>query len=402
MEENNKHVQPNSKEEGVQRLNRILSESLIKATDTYKTPPQIIWVDNSSIATLGNFSASTGKAKAKKTFNVSALVAASLANGKVLNYRASLPEGKRKILYVDTEQSRYHCHNVLERILKLAGLPTSIDNENLDFICLREYTPSVRIEVIDYALAQDQSYGLVIIDGIRDLLLDINNAGESVEVINKMMEWSSKYDLHIHCVLHQNKGDNNVRGHIGTEMNNKAETVLVITKSTTNPDISEVKAMHIREKEFKPFAFTVNEEGLPEIVEHTPEKEEGDKQPSRFTYQDLTSEQHNEALTAAFKEKPIKGFDRMVEELTQAYADIGFKRGRSVIIKMLKYLINEQKLIVKRDNHYYFGYTPAEIDLFHEEESKQFRNQFSLRPYLYIRNKAKVNRNRRLNWEAEK
>ena len=339
MEENNKHVQPNSKEEGVQRLNRILSESLIKATDTYKTPPQIIWVDNSSIATLGNFSASTGKAKAKKTFNVSALVAASLANGKVLNYRASLPEGKRKILYVDTEQSRYHCHNVLERILKLAGLPTSIDNENLDFICLREYTPSVRIEVIDYALAQDQSYGLVIIDGIRDLLLDINNAGESVEVINKMMEWSSKYDLHIHCVLHQNKGDNNVRGHIGTEMNNKAETVLVITKSTTNPDISEVKAMHIR-----------------------------DKQPSRFTYQDLTSEQHNEALTAAFKEKPIKGFDRMVEELTQAYADIGFKRGRSVIIKMLKYLINEQKLIVKRDNHYYFGYTPAEIDLFHEEE----------------------------------
>ena len=330
MEENNKHVQPNSKEEGVQRLNRILSESLIKATDTYKTPPQIIWVDNSSIATLGNFSASTGKAKAKKTFNVSALVAASLANGKVLNYRASLPEGKRKILYVDTEQSRYHCHNVLERILKLAGLPTSIDNENLDFICLREYTPSVRIEVIDYALAQDQSYGLVIIDGIRDLLLDINNAGESVEVINKMMEWSSKYDLHIHCVLHQNKGDNNVRGHIGTEMNNKA--------------------------------------GLPEIVEHTPEKEEGDKQPSRFTYQDLTSEQHNEALTTAFKEKPIKGFDRMVEELTQAYADIGFKRGRSVIIKMLKYLINEQKLIVKRDNHYYFGYTPAEIDLFHEEE----------------------------------
>ena len=32
-----------------------------------------------------------------------------------------------------------------------------------------------------------------------------------------------------------------LRGHIGTEMNNKAETVLVITKSTTNPDISEVR-----------------------------------------------------------------------------------------------------------------------------------------------------------------
>ena len=367
--ENEKRTDRNSWAElDENRLSDILTASQIKATDTYVTPPQIIWIDNSTIATLGNFSASTGKAKAKKTFNVSAIVAASLAGRQVLNYRAHLPEGKRRILYVDTEQSRFHCHNVLERILRLAGLPTTTDNENLDFICLREYTPAVRIEVIDYALRQNKGYGLVIIDGIRAQMLDINSTSESVEVINKMMEWSSKYDLHIHCVLHQNKGDNNVRGHIGPEMNNKAETVLVITKSTTNPDISEVKAMHIREKEFKPFAFTVNEEGLPEIVEHTPEKEEGDKQPSRFTYQDLTSEQHNEALTAAFKEKPIKGFDRMVEELTQAYADIGFKRGRSVIIKMLKYLINEQKLIVKRDNHYYFGYTPAEIDLFHEEE----------------------------------
>lgn len=368
MEKGRKPSADSLSDEERNRISHILNESLIKATDTYKTPPQIIWVDNSTIATLGNFSASTGKAKAKKTFNVSALVAASLANGKVLNYRASLPDGKRRILYVDTEQSRYHCHNVLERILKLAGLPTSIDNENLDFICLREYTPSVRIEVIDYALAQGQGYGLVIIDGIRDLLLDINNAGESVEVINKMMEWSSKYDLHIHCVLHQNKGDNNVRGHIGTEMNNKAETVLVITKSTTNPDISEVKAMHIREKEFKPFAFTVNEKGLPEIVDNVSEKDDRDRQPSRFTFQDLTSEQHNEALTAAFKEKPIKGFSNVVDELMQAYADIGFKRGRSVIIKMLKYLINDRKLIVKRDSLYYFGFTPSEIDLFHDEE----------------------------------
>lgn len=48
------------------RLSDILSASQIKATDTYETPPQIIWIDNSTIATLGNFSASTGKAKSKR------------------------------------------------------------------------------------------------------------------------------------------------------------------------------------------------------------------------------------------------------------------------------------------------------------------------------------------------
>ena len=52
------------------RLSQILKDALIKATDTYSTPPQIIWIDNSTIATLGNFSASTGKAKAKKTFKI--------------------------------------------------------------------------------------------------------------------------------------------------------------------------------------------------------------------------------------------------------------------------------------------------------------------------------------------
>jgi hypothetical protein len=62
------------------------------------------------------------------------------------------------------------------------------------------------------------------------------------------------------------KGDNNVRGHIGTEMNNKAEAVLLIDKSASDPNISEVKPLYTREKESKPFAFTVNAEGLLELA----------------------------------------------------------------------------------------------------------------------------------------
>lgn len=348
------------------RLSDILSASQIKATDTYETPPQIIWIDNSTIATLGNFSASTGKAKSKKTFNVSALVAASLAGKQVLNYRAHLPEGKRRILYVDTEQSRYHCHTVLERILRLAGLPTTADSENLDFICLREYSPTVRISVIDYALRQGKGYGLVIIDGIRDLMLDINSTSESVEVINKMMEWSSRYDLHIHCVLHLNKGDNNVRGHIGTEMSNKAETVLVISKCNENPSVSEVHALHIREKEFKPFAFTVDDNGLPVIAEgHTFGDTPKPRQRTSFT--ELSIEQHREALSAAFDGKPIRGFENVLQRLIASYENIGFKRGRSVMIKLLQYLTENLKLIVKRDKLFYYDVTPTEALLFDEE-----------------------------------
>ena len=213
--------------------------------------------------------------------------------------------------------------------------------------------------MIDYALLQGKGYGLVIIDGIRDLMLDINSTSESVEVINKMMEWSSHYDLHIHCVLHLNKGDSNVRGHIGTEMSNKAETVLVISKSSENLAISEVHALHIREKEFKPFSFTVDDNGLPVIANgHTFGDAQKPKQRTNFT--ELTVEQHRETLSAAFDGKPIRGFENVLQRLIASYETIGCKRGRSVIIKLLQYLMDNLKLVASRTSYFTITRHPRE------------------------------------------
>ena len=46
--------------------------------------------------------------------------------------------------------------------------------------------------------------GLLIIDGIRVLMYDINSPSESTDLINLLMRWSSGYNLHIHTVLHLN------------------------------------------------------------------------------------------------------------------------------------------------------------------------------------------------------
>lgn len=69
------------------------------------------------------FSASIGKAKSKKTFNLSAIVAAALKGDMVVNYTGCFPPDKNKILYVDTEQSDHHCNRVYKRILKLEDFP---------------------------------------------------------------------------------------------------------------------------------------------------------------------------------------------------------------------------------------------------------------------------------------
>jgi hypothetical protein len=63
-----------------------------------------------------------------------------------------------------------------------------------------------------------------------------------------------------------NKGDDNTRGHLGTELNSKAETALQITKDEFDRDISSITAMYIRDIEFEPFALRINSVNLPELV----------------------------------------------------------------------------------------------------------------------------------------
>ena len=74
------------------------------------------------------------------------------------------------------------------------------------------------------------------------MVYDINSPSESTKVISLLMTWTGERHIHIHTILHQNKGDENARGHIGTELSNKAETVLQVEKDEKDPDISTVKA----------------------------------------------------------------------------------------------------------------------------------------------------------------
>ena len=331
-----------------EELESYLSKGEIKATDKITIPPKILFVGDCTIATFGNFSASTGKAKSKKTFNISAMVAAAVTNSTVLNYRACLPEGKRNILYFDTEQSKFHCHSVLERIYKLSGLSLKEDDPRLMFWGLREYTPKLRIAVIDYALRKYDEVGLVIIDGLRDLMYDINNGKEATDVMTVLMAWTSVYELHIYTVLHLNKNDNNPRGHIGTELENKAETVLIISKNTMNNSVSEVKPMHMRDKEFTTFAFHIDDNKLPVLDSSMSVTVVKSREKSLVS---LDNEVHQEVLGKLFEENTPTKYNDLVNVVAQAYEAAGYKRGLNGIKGLIK-LLTSKGIIVKEENGY--------------------------------------------------
>ena len=335
-----------------EELRNYIKESVISVTGTYEQSASVLMVDDSTIGTLGNFSASIGKAKSKKTFNVSAIAAASLKNGTVLHYRACFPDGKRKILYVDTEQGKNHCQIVLNRILRLAGLPKYCDADNLTMLALRKYSPEVRLAITEEAIGMIPDLGLVIIDGIRDFIHDINSPGESTDVISKFMQWTDDRQIHIHTVLHQNKNDEHARGHVGTELNNKAETVLQITKSTQDGNISEVKAAHIRDRDFEPFAFRINDSALPEVVDGYVFQQP--KQEKSFPLTELTEQQRRTALENGFGKRTVQGYSNVIQALKQGYASIGYERGRNVLVALNTFLVNK-RMIVKEGKGYRYN-----------------------------------------------
>lgn len=325
-------------------------DALLFITDEFESPPVILKVFNSVIGTLGNFSASTGKAKSKKTFNVCAIVAAAMTNGMVLNYSASLPPVKRKVLYVDTEQSDFHCKRILSRILRLAGLPVDTHPDSLIFLCLRKYETKNRLKKIEEAIYEIDNLGLVVIDGIRDLVHDINSPAESTDLITKLMRWTDERKIHIHTVLHLNKGDDNTRGHLGTELNNKAETVLQVTKDEFDRDISSVSPMFIRDRDFEPFAFRINDRSLPEQVENyqsrQPEKRKA------FAYTEVPEEKHREALEAVFSTCEALSYGQLIKRLQSCYTGAGYKCG-SVKAKSLKVFLANKRMIIQGEDKLY-------------------------------------------------
>lgn len=335
----------------VSNVTQLWHSSRLKITDDFEYPPIILKVNDSIIGTLGNFSASTGKAKSKKTFNITAIVASALINDFVLNYASSFPDTKRKILYVDTEQSPFHCQKVLNRIVELAEMSNKIHPENLEFLSLRRFTPEVRIAIIEEAIKNTNNLGLVVLDGVRDLAYDINSPSEATTLITKFMQWTDEYQIHIHTVLHLNKTDENTRGHLGTELNNKAETILKITKDEHDPDTSYISASNIRDRDFEPFGFSINELGLPILMKDYLPKNLDRRS---FDYFEVPEAKHREALELLFVESKTLKYRELIAGLRQNYAMIGYIFGDNKA-KDLKSFLENKRMIIKEGTTYKFN-----------------------------------------------
>lgn len=307
-------------------LKEILQGLEVNPTDELK-PPQIAWEQQKGehsaiLGTLGNFSLIIGKAKSRKSFFINIAVSAVLNKDLLLNqFAGRLPEGKKRVLYFDTEQGKYHVQLALKRICAQINEPIP---QNLSVYHLRSKTPAERLQLIEYAINNTPNLGFVIIDGIKDLINSINDEAEATMIASKLLKWTEEKDIHILTVLHQNKSDNNARGHIGTELINKAETVLSVTKNEQDKDISIVEAQQCRNKEPEPFAFEINENGIPVIAENFEIRTESRK--NKFDVLDLDKDLIFNLLESVFTHGEKFTYSELRIQLQIAYKNMFDKK----------------------------------------------------------------------------
>ena len=237
----------------------------------------------------GELVAVTGKAKSGKTYLNSILMAVAgresirpqvgltvsnsersnsargltATNGGGLLGLSRLQSDPLKVLWLDTEQSEDSTHEILQnRIGMMIGHEPTDDR--FFVFNLRQVNWQERFELVKTAILIHEP-DLVIFDGIRDIVGDINDYTEAQNVIGQLLSIASFSRACIVCVLHQNKAveDKTLRGALGTELQNKSFETYECAK---DPD---TRVFTVRQTATRKFdipskqQFILSPEGLP-------------------------------------------------------------------------------------------------------------------------------------------
>ena len=269
----------------------------------------------------------TGKAKSGKTFVTSMLMAVGGRTSppnplipdqrsptrRLSDGRGGMPEAREgsmcqlplrriredplRVLWYDTEQSDESTQDILKnRIMTLIKTTTdltdstdindhscsisgnscskekseqsvsSVFEKQIDVFNVRAVPWKERRDLLREAVIR---YGpdLVIVDGIRDLVNDINDGVLAQEVMEELMRLATHQKCCIVCVLHQNKGseDHNLRGWIGTELMNKAFEVYACEKMMPQRIFKMEQTLTRKYDIEQTFYFEVGDDGLPSL-----------------------------------------------------------------------------------------------------------------------------------------
>lgn len=227
-----------------------------KVDDTTEVvrPVPIIKINDVGCLHTGELMTLSGESKAGKSALLSAIIA------KVLNPNAQgfpiihTEKTEYPILHFDTEQPIHrHKDNQQHHIMKRAGLteyPKQLMSYNLRRLSVEERKLMIQ-ELVESARIEFGGVFMVIIDGLADFIQDTNDIKQSAAIVSWVLEMSSEYNCGVIVVIHLNPtpegGFVKQRGHLGSELQRKTDTLLTVQKEpTSNKEESVLKAHYLR------------------------------------------------------------------------------------------------------------------------------------------------------------
>jgi hypothetical protein len=215
----------------------------------------------------------TGRAKSGKTFVMSIIMLMGVID-RILQFER---DGKEplKVLWFDTEQSKQSTLDIIQnRIVEMyhrkVDPDTPFPNECLRTFNVRFDNCEMRrqgfLELVPFIKPD-----LVILDGIRDLVTDINDGAEAQHIMEEMLALAQANNCCIIAVLHQNKSgeSRDPRGWLGTELLNKAFDVFATEKMKIQDGqgtrfVFKLEQLYTRKYDIEQqLYFQVDEDGLP-------------------------------------------------------------------------------------------------------------------------------------------
>lgn len=249
---------------------RTWRDMVIDPAVDYLPPEFLLRIGGVGVFPRGDIQAIKGKAKAGKTTAMALITAGMLANDFTDKLEMfSRPKDILRILHVDTEQHPRSVAWKQKTVYRLIDADPGDPLSNYAVLSLREFSFSDRWDIAKEAI-HDFKPDFVLIDGIVDMIADFNDSAESKAFISELMALASRENCAICCVLHENKGkgDNTMRGHIGTELNNKCSETYQVGQLN---GIFTVAQTESRNAPAPVFAFTIDSEGLPVMADETPQ-----------------------------------------------------------------------------------------------------------------------------------
>lgn len=238
----------------------------------------ILWQKENPVFFPKTINVIQGKAGVHKSRLAETICAALLktpeSNRDLLGFKRSLLS-RYAVCYVDTERNLSdQLPYSLQQIQLKAGFTIQDHPYGFDYISLLEFAREERFEMlnmyIDHIRKKFPMHLFIVLDVITDCVFNFNDTKDSMKLIDMMNQTINRYDVTFLALIHENPGNTDkARGHLGTEILNKASTVVQIgfEKDAENHNTNLIKVAFLKcrsSKKHEPFyvQYSDTEKGL--------------------------------------------------------------------------------------------------------------------------------------------